>query len=392
MRVTGVGPRRRWATSVVAASAALALTACSSESTAGSGSDGEPVNEEAAQVVQEAQERIEARLAGETYEEPPSEGPAAVSGARVAMVNVGTQAPTGAYVAENAEEIAGIMGWELSIYDGEFNPTKFQEGIRQAIAAQADVIWLFAVDCPVARTALEEAKAAGIPVISQEGADCSDVEDGAPSLFTHNLEFADGDFIEWGRALGAAQADYLIAETGGNARVIEISVPDLYVTAALHEGFVERMEECSTCEILQTIENSAAALGPELQAKIEQALLRNPDANGLAVSYDDLMTAGGAAAVMASGRSDDLAVVAGTGFEPNIELVRNDQGQDAGYGIDYGYETWAGADLVNRFLAGAEIGPSGDSLGFYDRDNLPGSGSYTSPIDYRPAYTEVWQG
>ena len=39
MRVTGVGPRRRWATSVVAASAALALTACSSESTAGGGSD-----------------------------------------------------------------------------------------------------------------------------------------------------------------------------------------------------------------------------------------------------------------------------------------------------------------------------------------------------------------
>ena len=65
MRVTGVGPRRRWATSVVAASAALALTACSSESTAGGGSDGEPVNEEAAQVVQEAQERIEARLAGQ---------------------------------------------------------------------------------------------------------------------------------------------------------------------------------------------------------------------------------------------------------------------------------------------------------------------------------------
>lgn len=350
------------------------------------------MNDEAAQVVQEAQERIAARLAGETYEAPPSEGPAAVSGARVAMVNVGTQAPTGGAVAENAREIADIMGWELSVYDAEFNPTKMQEGIRQAIAAQADVIWNFAIDCPLARTALEEAKAAGIPVIGQEAADCSDVDSSAPSLFDRNLEFADGDFIEWGRALGAAQADYLIAETNGEARVIEIAVPDLVVTAALHEGFVERMNECSTCEIVQTVENSAAALGPELQAKIEQALLRNPDANSLAVSYDDLMTAGGAAAVVSSGRSDDLLVVAGIGYEANIELVRNDLGQDAGYGIDYGYETWAAADLVNRFLAGAETPPSGDSLGFFDRDNLPESGSYVGPIDYRSAYTEVWQG
>ena len=45
-----------------------------------------------------------------------------------------------------------------------------------------------------------------------------------------------------------------------------------------------------------------ADFGPALEEKISTALLRNPKANGMAVSYDDLVTVGGSAAVMSSGR------------------------------------------------------------------------------------------
>lgn len=374
---------------IAAALAAILLVAgCSTEGLsagAGSGSSQERANADA------AQKKLDALYEG-TYAAPPADGPAAQKGKKVFMLNVGVQAPTGSAVAEAAREASKVLGWDLTVFDGKFQPNLYQEGIRQAIASGADVIWNFAVDCPVARTAFEEAKKAGIPVVSQEAADCSDKDPGAPSLFTENLRYAEGSFLDWAKALGAAQADWVIAKTGGQAKVIEIAVPDLIITQALHEGFVEEMKSCDTCEIVQTVQSSAAVLGPQLQAKIEQTLLRNADANAMAFSYDDLMTGGGAAAVRASGRSNQLEVIAGTGFPANNELIAKDQGQDAGFGIDYTYETWAAADLLNRFLAGEKGVPGGVGVQVYDRDQGLPEGTYAAPVeDFEEQYAAMWQ-
>lgn len=127
-------------------------------------------------------------------------------------------------------------------------------------------------------------------------------------------------------------------------------------------------EQCPTCKVTE-VKAQIADFGPALQEKIETALLRNPNANGMALSYDDLMTTGGSAAVMASGRNDSLAVIAGSGFPANVELIRKGQGQDAGFAYDMGYETWAAADMINRLLAGEEQGPSGVGIAVFDAEN-----------------------
>lgn len=379
---------RRWA-AAVALVASVSVSACS---TAGSGGGGGASTSDELANAQAAQTKLDALYEGASYQEPAAEGPSAQKGKKVFMVNVGMQAPTGSKVAESARDAAKILGWKLSVFDGKFQPNLYQEGIRQAIASDADVIWNFAIDCPVARTAFEEAKKAGIPIVSQEAADCSDADPKAPSLFSENLEYSEGSFLDWAEALGAAQADWVIAQTKGRAKVIEIAVPDLIITKALHEGFVAEMKTCDTCEIVQTVQSSAAVLGPELQTKIEQVLLRNPDANSMAFSYDDLITGGGAAAIRGSGRSDGLDVIAGTGFPANNELIRKNQGQDAGFGIDYVYETWAAADLVNRFLAGEEGVPGGVGVQVYDAKNGLPDDTYVAPItDFEERYTNIWQ-
>jgi len=166
------------------------------------------------------------------------------------------------------------------------------------------------------------------------------------------------------------------------------------VLQALHDGFTELMKErCPDCKVT-TVEAQIADFGPTLQEKIETALLRNPNANGMAVSYDDLMTAGGSSAVMASGRSSSIEVIADTGFPANVELVRDDQGQDAGFAYDMGFETWAAADMINRLLAGQQQDPAGSGVGVavFDRENgLPTEGSdWTTDIDYKSVYKKVW--
>lgn len=382
--------RRRWASLASILLASGLATACSTEGSGG-GSNRESTSKEQTNA-DAAQAKLDALYAGESYNEPAADGPAAQRGKKVFMVNVGVQAPTGSAVAEAAREVADVLGWDLTIFDGKFQPNLYQEGIRQAIASNADVIWNFAIDCPVAKTAFAEAKKAGIPVVSQEAADCSDVDKSAPSLFTENLEYSEGTFLDWAKALGASQADWIIAKTGGQAKVIEFAVPDLIVAAALHEGFIDEMKTCDTCEVVQTVQSSAALLGPELQTKVEQTLLRNADANAVAFSYDDLVTGGGAAAIRSSGRSDQLEVIAGTGFPANNELIKDDKGQDAGFGIDYVYETWAAADLLNRFLAGEEGVAGGVGVQVYDRDNGLPEGTFTAPItDFKAQFTKIWQ-
>lgn len=378
-------PRRLLGVAAVLA-AVLTAAACSTESGEGTQTGSDDA------VSEQATTELEALFGDGTFALPPDSGPAAQPDARVAIVNSGVQSPTGTKQAEAATEAAELLGWDLSIYDGKYEPAAYQEGIRRAIASNADVIWLFSIDCPLVKNALEEAKQAGIPVVSQEAADCSDVDPNSESYFARTLEFQEGNFVEWAEALGASQAVWLLSRLGEEANIIEFSVPELIITKAISDGFQAKMEEmCPTCPV-ETVEVKTAEFGPPLQQKFETALLRNPDANGISVSYDDLMTTGGAAAVMSSGRNDSLEVVAGSGFPANVDLIHKNEGQDAGFGYDAGIETWAAADMVNRLLAGEETVPSGVGVAVFDGENgLPPEGTqWETSLDYQSIYKEVW--
>lgn len=117
-----------------------------------------------------------------------------------------------------AREVAELMDWELSVSDGKYELSAYQEGIRRAITQGADVIWLYSIDCPLVKTALVEARRAGIPVVSQESADCNEVDPTDKSYFVESLQFSEGSFIDWGKALGAAQATWLLAKLGPGRR------------------------------------------------------------------------------------------------------------------------------------------------------------------------------
>lgn len=390
-----ITPRWRLAAGATALAVVVALAGCSVDSggngSGGSDSGGDtPLNDAVAEL---AAEQLEGLYGTGTYQEPATDGPVGQEGYAVSLVIAGVQTPTGTKVAEAAAEATDVLGWDLSIFDGQYDPAQYQEGIRRAIVQGSDAIWLYSIDCPLVQTALEEAKQAGIPVVSHESADCSDVDPAAESYFERSLPFVEGNFNDWGRGLGAAQAIWLLAQLGEQANVIEISVPELVVTEAVSVGFNEKMQElCSTCEVT-TVEVQISDFGPALQEKIATALLRNPEANGLALSYDDLATAGGSAAVMESGRNDSLLVVAGTNFAPTMELIRNEAGLDAGFVYDENYAAWATVDMLNRLFAGAEnASVGGPGLAVVDRDNglAPEGEDWETDIDFRSVYKEVW--
>jgi ribose transport system substrate-binding protein len=384
----------RLATTGILLALRVALAACGGDdapSTSRADASGSSGDASAAEVA-DAQKTIDSLFAGESFEEPPAEGPKPEAGKKVTVVVTGLAFAGSALFADAAKKAAELTGWDLTVYDGKFSPDRYQEGIRQAIADKADGILLYNVDCALAQSAMKQAKTAKIPMVATESIDCDKAGEG-PSMFDAEVTYTSGDFTKLTDDLGRAQAAWVIAKTEGKAKVVEFKETDLQTAVLIQDGFEAEMKTCTGCEIVEQVEFVASDLGPKLQEKAQQALLKHPDANAVMAPYDDVIIAGIGAAIKSSGRKDDLNVVAGAGFEANMELVRNDEGQNAGYIVSIPWEGYAAADTLNRVFAGEEPVSSGIGVGFFDNDhNLGDSGPAESPIDFVAGYEKLWSG
>ncbi|MBS1882838.1 MAG: substrate-binding domain-containing protein [Actinobacteria bacterium] len=334
-----------------------------------------------------------------TFGQPPSTSPTPPKNQSIWIISCG-QAVTGCSVPAAAEkEAVESLGWKATVWDTKQDPNEMLAGIRQAITAKADGITGFAIDCPTIEAALQEAKAAGIPYVAAESFDCSDLKKGAPSLFTSVVAYNGIPYVDWIKSYGAAQATWNIVKTGGEAKTIEFFENDTAALRAIAAGFDEEMETCGRCEIADTVTFTFAALGPELQEKTQQAMLEHPDANTIQVGYDALLTSGITAGLRASGHLGQMQIMGAEGAPPNLEMIREENGQDAGVGTPPAWEGYAAIDALVRILAGKKpTMKTGLGLQVFDREhNLPASGPYVpigqngKPIDFAKDYQEAWR-
>ncbi|MBS1881908.1 MAG: substrate-binding domain-containing protein [Actinobacteria bacterium] len=320
---------------------------------------------------------------------PPLKKP--VPGKDVWFISVGQSVETAQNLTKGLEAAAHTLEWNLHIFDGKFESTRFLTGIQQAIAAKAEGIIIFAFDCTAAKAGFEQAKAAGIPVVAIEGRDCN------PGLFTYSVKFVDGqtysEYLENGFA--GDQAKWIVAKTEGDAKTILTVETDTYATRIAQPGIERVFDKCPGCEIVDVVDFVGTEFGPPLQEKIEQALNQYPEANSFIAAYDAVMTGGGgAAALRASGRLGEMQVMGGEGSAPGVELIYNKAGMDACSGIDYAWDGYAAVTALARIFLGQD--PNSDESGIGSQvcdseHNLPPKGeSYKAPINYVSAYEKMW--
>ncbi|TFV62199.1 sugar ABC transporter substrate-binding protein [Geodermatophilus sp. DF01-2] len=369
---------------------------------AGAGAEGSGTDSE---IVAEAQAAVEQNRRG-TDRALPDSSPAPLPDQNIWVISCleageGCSAP-----AAGAKEAGEALGWDVTVFDGKGTPDGFAEGIRTAIADQADGIILDVVDCVAAKSALEEAKAAGIPIYAFYSLDCDDplLGEGGEPLFDAELQYEEGrtyaEQVE--DVYSKSVADYVIAETDGQAKVIQFIEDDILVAQHLYKGFARHLEPCGGCEIVAQVPFTLTDLATgQLRAKAAAALTQHPDANVVYVPYDAALTLGIAQAVTASGRDDELLVTGGEGLSPNIGFVREGKGQDMIAGAPARWVGWAAIDGMNRLLQGEEqvdpgiglqtLDTSSPSLPtettFYD-GNIDEEGKPTQ--DYEANYRRIW--
>lgn len=339
------------------------------------------------------------RLYAGTYGATPSSAPKPQPGKSAWLISAAQNSAASANSVAAAAQAGEVLGWKTTVFDGKGDPATMLNGVRSAIAAKADGIFMYAIDCSYVTAGLQQAKRAHIPVVAAEAADCSDVEQGAPSLLTYVVHYEkDTPFVQFVKKWGAAQATWLIASLEGKAKVIHFKETDFFTTLATDAGFRDEFAKCAGCKVLATVNFTIADLGPKLQEKAQQALLEHPDANAVDVPYDTVLTSGVAAALRSSGRLGEMKVMGGEGVAPNMDLIREHEGQDAGVGLPTEWEGWSAMDALNRIFNHERPVSSGAGVQVFDaQHNMPESGAYVPmkdgrPIDFAAQYTQAFNG
>lgn len=329
-----------------------------------------------------------------TFRDLPASAPAPVSGKSIWVITLASASPSVANVAQGVTDAGNLLGWTTTVFDGAGSPTAWNDGIRQAIAANADGIVLDIVECQPVQATLQQAKDAGIKIYGVVGNDCDIPEVGGEAMFDGGtFKATPGGPSAMTKETATARAAWVAHAGGENAQIMEMTEPDYMGVTIASKAFHDALASiCAGCTISEVPFNLTDLYGPELRAKTEAGLLQNPDANVVTFPYDTALVLGGAAAVTGSGRASDLKVLGGECLAPNVELIRTGGGQDACVALPYPWMGWAVVDGLNRIFQGEADVDSGIGTQLIDKDhNLPAEGvTYDGIGDYQTNYKKIW--
>jgi ribose transport system substrate-binding protein len=288
---------------------------------------------------------------------------------------------------EGAEHAAEALGWSFETYDGEADPTVQAKRVDQAIANKADAIILSAVNGDAIKSALADAKKAGIIVVSTSNAT-------APGEQGYVLDTSP-NLIAAGEAVGA----WMAVDSGGKAVVAPFLDKEFVSNLKFDEGIHNVLEECGGCDVKNTVNFVATDVGTKLGANTVAYLQDNPDVEYFYSTYDPAM-AEQVASVSQAGL--EVKSCSQLGDAQNLGFIENEQVQACDAAWDNEYEGWATIDQIIRLATNKPLAVSkgvparfkyGENIPWVllDKGNLPESSeTFTADFDYQSEYKKLW--
>jgi ABC-type sugar transport system substrate-binding protein len=238
---------------------------------------------------------------------------------------------------------------------------------------------------------LDEAKKAGIKIISSSGLDCD------PPVF--EIENHANGTETWEEALeqlggieGEAVAAKLNPEGGG--QVIIDENPFTEAGMAINRGAREALKKyCPGCEVIALVLNAPDFVPPKAQEKTQALLTKYPEAKAFIALTDDVILGGAGPAIQASGKSDgDFFVASGSASPQGIQLMREGSPQiDFNVGVSAVARGLELFDGTASLFDGTEPVQSGNAWQAFDKERgMPKGDEYEAPVDFRAAYEKRW--
>jgi ribose transport system substrate-binding protein len=363
----------------IVAVSALALTSACSSATSETGSDtaagsSSPCVKKAESVVDTARAPMDLTLPSQ-----PLDG-ASLKGKKIWMILILTNQWSSA-VADGFKEAGNALGANVTVFDGQGQVNRWNEGIAQAIAQHADAISLLGIDPSLVSEAVKDAQAAGIPVLNAIAGNSDDpVADGIYDNFS-------ADYRQDGYDLGA----WTIADSGCKAHTLYLYGTGVPLWEAQREGGDNAYkdlcaDDCSITDKTVDLANLATEMGRTTQTELTQ----DPKINYVYPANDSAVTFVEPAVVQVN---PQVKIVSRDGITQALDEIRKDGQQKATVATPP--EGWIGYSIVDdlgRAILGLD--PSGITVPtrLIDKTNVGSANTDVAPAfkDYASAYAKLW--
>ncbi len=370
----------------------VGMSACSSESVSGdapaSSESASPSNDYASiipdgDIVAFSKELVANSLNASEGFTPPSDGPEAQKpGAKIAYV--GSDLTNGGVnaVAVGLQEAAAVMGWTVDVYDGKASAQGRTAAISQAIAAKSDAIILGGSDPKESASSIEEATAAGIPVLGWHAGENTGPGNGlVTNVSTDPLK------------VSQMAAAFAVADSDGKAGVAIFTDGQYAIAVKKAEAMQAYIQACETCEVLSYNDSPIADANSRMPGLISNMLQKDGDKLTYLLAINGNYFGGAQQALRAAGKDPagpPKSVAAGDGDPAEFQRIRNVDYQAATVAEPLLLEAWQLIDETNRAFAGVDPSTFVPAPGLITADNVPSGDVFDPASGYRDVYTKVW--
>ncbi|MFT4009452.1 MAG: sugar ABC transporter substrate-binding protein [Nocardioidaceae bacterium] len=304
------------------------------------------------------------------------------------LIPCGSAAPGCAYYVNEAKKaFQDQLGWKVTVYDGQFTPATQSAGIQQAITAHADAIGLVAIDCAGVKPALQNAKKAGIPVVTLAAFDCSESsQGGTESLFVQGDPGGSAPALAEGQ--GSSLAEY-IGALNPNAKILLETEPEVQLVGTAAKAFKADLPKyCPGCTVVTEMPAMLADIGNgKAAAQLSAALLQHQDVDTIVATQDAELTYTMNALRTATKKYD---VISTGGMESDLQLIKS--GQMSGImGNDPLLTTYEWVDTTVRSVLKEPVVQFPFASALVDSEhNTDADGNFVPLLDVKSKFHASW--
>jgi ribose transport system substrate-binding protein len=301
---------------------------------------------------------------------PPFDAVRHVRGKTVFEIPITSEVPFITAVEEGMRRAAEMVGAKLVVYPNQGEPSQWAQGIRTAIAQNANAITLFAQNPALLGPQIEQAEKAGIPVIvvrtSGEEERCQADRDGE----VYGTTCVPGPFEQAGRI----EADWVIVDSEGDANVLVITSNDARSTVPLLKGLRgEFADKCPSCKV-RYVDVPIPDWSQRVQTEVQSALLRDPEIDYIIPIYDS-MSRYVVPALRASNATERVKISTFNGTPFVLEMLQDEDIVSMDVGENLAWVGWATMDQAFRAIAGLRPARSEHTpLRVFDDSNIDATG------------------
>ncbi len=338
-----------------------------------------------ADPVEDAKATVAARTGPQTEWDGPESSPKPEPGKHIAYLSTDEQNDASREWGQAIKEAGEKVGWEVTIIDGRGSPVTWIQGMNQATALGVDGI-VTTADVASLQEPVQSAAEKGIVLVSIHGT-AFPGPDEELGIF-YNIQ-------QDPRDIGSAQADWIIADSNGEARVVVTTHCEYAIACAKATATKERLEGCETCEVLE-FHNSPIA---EASQRMPQAVTGWVQQHGTPLyvtAVADYTLDFMVPALRTGGvNPEDVILVGADGNQSAYERIRaGNQFQVVTASEPYKLQGYQAVDELNRAFHGQE--PSGWVQQPYlvTPVNVDAEGgdrnTFIPSMDYEGKFAELW--